>query len=102
MSDEPNAMSCQQFQTQLPGLIASGSDVERHSHIQSCNVCRALLQDLVNIAEAARQLFPLEVRPSDIWDDSDGDLEQGIPAILPKIPNRGSGSAAASLEFESE
>ena len=64
MTGDPTKMSCAEFQAQLPELIGSGADARAHPHIQSCELCRALLADLETIAEAARQLFPVE-EPSD-------------------------------------
>jgi hypothetical protein len=61
-------MSCEAFQAQLPELIASGENVNAHPHLESCQLCRALLADLETIAEAARQLFPIEEPPDDLWD----------------------------------
>ena len=58
MNDEPNTMSCLEFQEQLPELFDSGSDVERHTHVRTCDLCRALVYDLEIIAEEARSRFP--------------------------------------------
>ena len=54
MTGDPGKMSCAEFQAQLPELIGSGEDVPAHPHLQSCELCRALLADLETIAEAAR------------------------------------------------
>ena len=67
MSDDTERMSCAEFQAQLPELIGSGADAKADPHIQSCEVCRALLADLETIAEAARQLFPIEEPPEELW-----------------------------------
>jgi hypothetical protein len=67
MSDNPKDLSCAEFQSQLPELIASGMDAETHPHVQSCELCRALLADLETIAEAARQLFPGVEPPEEVW-----------------------------------
>ena len=68
MTGDPAKMSCEEFQAQLPELIASGVDVAAHPHLQGCDRCRALLADLETIAEAARQLFP-SVEPADeVWE----------------------------------
>ena len=67
MTNEPSKMSCAEFQAQLPDLIGSGADAKAHPHIQSCELCRALLADLETIAEAARQLFPVVDPPDDLW-----------------------------------
>jgi predicted anti-sigma-YlaC factor YlaD len=61
-------MSCQEFQDQLPELIGSGEDVSNHEHLQSCELCRALLADLQTIAEAARLLIPVAEPPDKLWD----------------------------------
>ena len=53
MTGNPREMSCAEFQAQLPELIGSGADASAHPHIQSCELCRALLADLETIAEAA-------------------------------------------------
>lgn len=58
---------CAVFQAQLPELIGSGQAIADHPHIQSCELCRALLADLETIAEAARQLFPVVEPPDALW-----------------------------------
>jgi hypothetical protein len=85
-------MSCGEFQGQLVELVSSGSDVERHPHLQTCERCRTLVRDLESIAEAAR--YP--------GFGDDGASELGTPAILPTVPNQGRGSAAAHLDSEIE
>lgn len=68
MTEEAKNMTCEEFQAQLAELIGSGEDVANHPHIQSCPRCRALLADLETIAEAARQLFPIEQPKEDLWE----------------------------------
>ena len=68
MSEKPIEMSCAEFQAQLPELIGSGEDAASHPHIESCELCRALLADLETIAEAARQLFPAVEPPEELWE----------------------------------
>ncbi len=68
MTEEPEKMTCQEFQSQLAELIGSGEDVDNHPHLQSCARCRALLADLQTIAEAARQLLPIEPPEEDLWE----------------------------------
>ena len=68
MTNDPRKMSCAEFQAQLPELISSGADASAHPHIQSCELCRALLADLETIAEAARQLFPVVEPPDELWE----------------------------------
>ncbi len=68
MTDDPNPLNCAAFQSQLPDLIASGENLADHPHIRSCALCRALLADLETIAEAARQLLPIEEPPDEVWE----------------------------------
>jgi hypothetical protein len=68
MTGDPSKMSCAEFQDQLPELIGSGADAKAHPHIQSCELCRALLADLETIAEAARQLLPIEEPSDELWE----------------------------------
>jgi len=65
---DANNLTCAAFQAQLPELIASGETLGSHPHLESCELCRALLADLETIAEAARQLFPVEEPPDDLWE----------------------------------
>jgi hypothetical protein len=69
MTQNGKQMTCEEFQAQLPELISSGINISDHPHMQQCELCRALLAELETIAEAARQLFPVEVEPpDDLWD----------------------------------
>ncbi|HEY1902981.1 MAG TPA: hypothetical protein VGG56_11140 [Terracidiphilus sp.] len=68
-NQDANNLTCAAFQAQLPDLIATGENVSGHPHLKDCELCRALLADLETIAEAARQLFPIEEEPSDkLWE----------------------------------
>jgi len=67
MTEQFNKNDCAEFQSRLPELIGAGEDLSRHAHIQSCELCRALLADLETIAEAARQLLPAVEPPDEIW-----------------------------------
>jgi len=69
MTQNGRQMTCEEFQAQLPELISSGINISDHPHMQQCELCRALLAELETIAEAARQLFPVEVEPpDDLWE----------------------------------
>jgi len=70
MSEDVDKMSCEAFQAQLPELIGTGGDMAAHPHLEHCELCRALLADLETIAEAARQLFPIEEPPDELWSTS--------------------------------
>jgi hypothetical protein len=86
MTEDPSKMTCQQFQDQLPELIASGDNVASHPHLQSCALCRALLSDLEIIAAAARQLFPIVEPPDDLWEHIESALkaEESSPGPVVK------------------
>jgi hypothetical protein len=68
MTTSTDKMRCEEFQSQLAELIGTGENVAEHEHIRNCELCRALLADLETIAEAARQLFPVEEPPDKLWD----------------------------------
>jgi hypothetical protein len=69
MTQNGKQMSCQEFQDQLPELIGSGMNISDHPHMKECELCRALVAELETIAEAARQLIPIEVEPpDDLWE----------------------------------
>ena len=89
-------MSCQKFQRQLPDLLSSGADLESHPPLQTCPLCRNLVDDLGEIALAAQKLFPRSVDPEDdlnFGDEEDGSPNPGALPVLPKAPRRGPGSA---------
>ncbi len=50
MPDDPNKLTCEAFQNQLSELIGSGADVENHPHAVTCELCSALIRDLIRIA----------------------------------------------------
>jgi hypothetical protein len=89
MTADPTKVSCADFQTQLPDLIGSGN-AAGHPHLQSCDLCGALLADLETIAEAARQLFPGVEPPDEVWEQIESALkkqeeENGIkPGLVPR------------------
>jgi hypothetical protein len=68
MTNDPGNMTCQEFQAHLPELIGSGENAATHPHLQDCDLCRALLADLQTIADAARQLFPIEEPADGLWE----------------------------------
>jgi hypothetical protein len=67
MSQDPESMTCQEFQEQLAELIGSGADVENHPHLKNCDLCKALLRDLETIAKAARDLLNVPEPEDDLW-----------------------------------
>ncbi|HEY3707167.1 MAG TPA: hypothetical protein VGL22_19050 [Terracidiphilus sp.] len=90
--NDPKDMTCEEFQSQMPELIGSGVDASAHPHVQNCDLCRALLQDLETIAEAARQLFPVEDPPDRLWQSIQSAIQQ----------DDGTGSSAGQPAAESK
>jgi hypothetical protein len=76
MTEDRNNLSCAEFQAQLPELIGRGEDVSSHPHLQNCELCGALLADLETIAEAARQLFPIEEPPEELWEQIESAIQE--------------------------
>jgi hypothetical protein len=76
MNDQTTKMTCEEFQSQMPELIASGENASAHPHVRECDLCRALLQDLETIAEAARQLFPVEDPPDRVWEQIESAIKK--------------------------
>ena len=88
MTDDPQ----QNELRRVPGPVAGADRLREtispaHPHMQSCELCRALLADLETIAEAARQLFPAVEPPDELWEhiesaiksETMGDSESGAP-----------------------
>lgn len=67
MNSDPHNMTCREFQEQMADLIGSGQDLANHPHLANCPDCRALLADLQTIADAARQLLPVDPPDDDLW-----------------------------------
>ena len=68
MTTDPKSMTCDEFQNQLADLIGSGEDLDQHPHLQHCDTCRQLLRELQTIADAARQLFPIQQPEDNLWE----------------------------------
>ena len=76
MRVKSDPLSCAMFQNQLPELVSSGRYIASHSHLLTCVNCSTLLADLESIAAAARQLFPIEDPPDDLWNGIQLAIEQ--------------------------
>jgi hypothetical protein len=80
MNFNRNNMTCEEFQAQMAELIGSGEDLSVHPHVVTCSRCRALLNELEIIAEAARQLFPVVDPPDTLWEKLESAIkEEGDP-----------------------
>jgi predicted anti-sigma-YlaC factor YlaD len=73
-------MTCEEFHSHMAELIGAGEDLSGHRHVQNCDLCRALLKDLEAIAEAARQLFPVEDPPDRLWEQIESAIKQEEPS----------------------
>lgn len=76
MTHDPYNMTCEEFHAKMPELIGAGEDIGAHPHVQNCALCRALISDLEAIAEAARQLFPVEDPPDHLWKQIETAIKQ--------------------------
>lgn len=68
MTADTRSSSCEEFQAKLADLIGSGEAVGLHPHLQTCANCRALLADLLTIADAAKEPLAVEQPKEDLWD----------------------------------
>ena len=76
MTEKENNLTCAEFQAQLPELIGSGEDIFKHPHVESCELCRSFLAELQTIAEAARQLFPIEEPSDQLWNQIESAIKK--------------------------
>ena len=83
MTDNRKDMSCEEFSACMAHLVAAGSDLFSHPHVQGCKLHRALLDDLEAIAHAAKQLFPDVDPPDRLWNGIQArlDLECFDPVV---------------------
>jgi predicted anti-sigma-YlaC factor YlaD len=77
MKQSAHNLRCEDFQAYLPDLIGSGERITDHPHLQTCELCRALLADLDAIAQAARRLFPVEEPPDALWKHIESAIVKG-------------------------
>ncbi|WP_058189628.1 anti-sigma factor [Terracidiphilus gabretensis] len=83
----PEKMTCEEFQSHLPDLIATGEDIFQHPHILECELCRSLLADLEAIADAARQLLaPAEDPPDTVWEQIQSKIQAEGPGVREEEP----------------
>ncbi|MGA2889143.1 MAG: hypothetical protein ABSE51_13910 [Terracidiphilus sp.] len=84
MTDNQKILTCQQFQAQLPELIGSGENLAENPHLEHCALCRELLADLETIAEAARNLLPVEEPPDELWKQIEYAIENEKGELQPR------------------
>jgi hypothetical protein len=69
---------CARFQASMPERIGAGEDLQADPHMLTCERCRSLVRELEYIAEAARQLIPIEEEPRDeLWANIQLAIERG-------------------------
>ena len=69
-------MNCQQFQETLPYIIERGGGGEDDSHLQECESCASLVQDLRYIAEQAKLLLPMHDPNPRVWNNIEQSLQR--------------------------
>lgn len=84
MTEDTKTLTCQQFQDRLPELIGSNEVLADDPHLKDCPLCRALLNDLDTIAQAARELFPVVEPPDAVWDQIQSSLWSEVGSRRPK------------------
>lgn len=77
---DPADQECAEFQALMAERIGAGEDLQIYPHLLTCERCRALVNDLESIADAARQLFREELEPeTDLWPKIELAIERGEP-----------------------
>jgi len=65
---EADSAECAAFQASMAQRIGDGEDLQTNPHMETCERCTALVRELEAIAEAARQLMPIDAEPDeDLW-----------------------------------
>jgi hypothetical protein len=79
LRDQDSAdIECARFQASMPERIGAGADLQSDPHMLTCERCRSLVRELEYIAEAARQLIPVEQEPPDkLWANIQLAIERG-------------------------
>jgi hypothetical protein len=71
---EERAISCEEFQDQLPEMFESGDIVDTDGHLKSCEKCSSLVRDLQYIAAQAKLLLPLHDPSPTVWEKIESKL----------------------------
>ena len=69
-------MTCVEFQRVLPFIIETGGNAEEESHLQTCAICKDLVDDLRYIADQAKLLVPMEDPNPRVWEEIQKSVEQ--------------------------
>jgi hypothetical protein len=77
-SEDQANNECATFQSSMPRRIGAGEDLQTDPHMLTCERCSSLVRELEYIAEAARQLIPIEEEPRDeLWTNIQMAIERG-------------------------
>jgi hypothetical protein len=78
LSEDQADAECAKFQSSMPRRIGAGEDLQADPHMLACERCSSLVRELEYIAEAARQLIPIEEEPPDeLWASIQMAIERG-------------------------
>ena len=69
-------MSCTEFQNDLPLIIDTGGSPEHAQHLESCEICRDLVNDLRYIADQAKLLVSMDDPNPRVWAGIEEKLKQ--------------------------
>jgi hypothetical protein len=75
-SGRSKAMTCAEFQRDLPLIIDSGGNPQQEAHLHSCEVCHSLVDDLRYIADQAKLLVPMHDPSPRVWNGIAEKLER--------------------------
>ncbi len=76
ISGREKTMSCTEFQNDLPLIIDTGGSPEHKKHLEACEVCRDLVNDLRYIADQAKLLVSMEDPSPRVWAGIEEKLKQ--------------------------
>ena len=88
---ESDPAECAAFQASMAWRIGEGEDLWSNPHMATCELCTSLVRELEAIADAARQLMPIDAEPDeDLWSK----IESKLALQEPESPdNDASGPA---------
>jgi hypothetical protein len=69
-------MICTEFQNELPLIIDTGGNPEHKRHLETCEICRDLVNDLRYIADQAKLLVSMEDPSPRVWAGIEQKLKQ--------------------------
>ncbi len=64
---EKPLMNCTEFQNELPVIIDTGGSSAHKQHLETCEICRDLVNDLRYIADQAKLLVTMDDPSPKVW-----------------------------------